>query len=162
MARKKRTPTTARSYGNLVTRYRNAKGLNQAELAEAVGVSKSTISAIEMGRASHAGTKEKIAKALGVSPYALQAPASATEMIATLITSSELLGIIPSEDGSCLVIDPEAEQAPKIALALQAWARMRNALADGSITEQQYNEFIAQFNYPLNPEPAERPENRGR
>lgn len=148
---KKRTPTAARTYGDLVTRYRKAKGMTQTDLADAIGVAKSTIGAIETGRAAHQGTKEKIAEALGVSPYALTAPATATEMIAVLITSSEILGIVPSEDGSCLIIDKSAEQAPKVAIALQAWARMRGSLKDGTISEQQYEDFITKFKYPLDP-----------
>lgn len=51
--------------------YRAWAGMNQDELAEASGVSRRTISALENGRPARPSTTKKVANALGVQPKAL-------------------------------------------------------------------------------------------
>lgn len=55
--------------GEIIKKLREEKRMSQEELAEAAGISRPTLSMIELGKAGsvRTGTLEAIAKALGVS-----------------------------------------------------------------------------------------------
>jgi transcriptional regulator with XRE-family HTH domain len=53
---------------------RTAKVLSLQELADAAGVSKSTVRGIEQGRVPHPSTRRSLAAALGVDPHQILWP----------------------------------------------------------------------------------------
>ena len=101
--------------GNFIRRWRKARGLNQAQLGEAVGLEANTISRIETGvNAYTRDSLEKIAKTLGVAPYQLLLgpPNSANDDLTVLIAT---LSDIERQRAAVIlraIAGPPGEQAP--------------------------------------------------
>jgi DNA-binding Xre family transcriptional regulator len=55
--------------------WRTQRGLLQQQLAEKAGVDRATVARLEQGKKARVDTIARLAKALGVSPAALQRPA---------------------------------------------------------------------------------------
>lgn len=130
--------------GNL-KRVRAAKGLQQTELAEAVGISEITLRKYEAGdRYPKDPTIEALASELGVTKEALVSDCGATlaDAVQTLFDIEELYGLKPIKvDGMVVLAMPEdtsdAEQE-QLAKALHAWYRNRRALDENEISESEY------------------------
>ncbi len=54
-------------------------------------------------------------------------------------------GIVPSDDGSSLTIDPKAPNAPKFAQMMKTWSNKRMELASGELSEDEYEEWKSRF-----------------
>lgn len=102
--------------GDNIRRHRKAKGFTQAQLADAVGLTEGAIRHYESGiRAVKPELLEKIAKALEVSEGALKdyGVETAQDLMALLLQLEEGYGLVPSEDGMGLAVDPKAPHAPR-------------------------------------------------
>ena len=134
--------------GDNIRRYRKAKGFTQAQLADAVGLTEGAIRHYESGiRAVRPELLEKIAKALEVSEGALKdyGVETSQDLMALLLQLEEGYGLVPSEDGMGLTIDPKAPHAPKLAQSIKSWAEKREELARGAINEGAYADWKASF-----------------
>ena len=117
--------------GDNIRRHRKAKGLTQAQLADAVGLTKGAIRHYESGiRAVKPELLEKIAKAPEISVGALKD-----------------YGLVPSEDGMGLTVDPKAPHAPKLAQSIKSWAEKRAELERGEVDEAAYADWKASIEY---------------
>ena len=111
--------------GDNIRRYRKAKGLTQAQLADAVGLTEGAIRHYESGiRAVKPELLEEIANALGVSEGALKDNGVETsrDLMALLLQLEEGYGLAPGDDGMGLAVDPRAPHAPKLAQSIKTWA----------------------------------------
>ena len=131
--------------GELIRFYRKRKHLTQAGLGEAAGLSEPAIRNYELGnRTPDRGQLEKISKALGVTPDSLvrHEIASAKDALGVLFQLEDEFGLVPQEDGS-LRIDPNADNAQKLDVAIKAWVNARDELARGDMTEEDYKAWRA-------------------
>lgn len=131
--------------GELIRFYRKRKHLTQAGLGEAAGLSEPAIRNYELGnRTPDRGQLEKISKALGVTPDSLvrHEIASAKDALGVLFQLEDEFGLVPQEDGS-LRIDPKADNAQKLDVAIKAWVNARDELARGDMTEEDYKAWRA-------------------
>lgn len=134
--------------GDNIRRYRKAKGLTQVQLADAVGLTEGAIRHYESGiRAVKPELLEKIGKVLGVSEGALRDYGVETshDLMALLLQLEEGYGLVPSEDGMGLAVDPRAPHAPKFAQSIKSWAEKRAELELGAIDEAAYADWKASF-----------------
>lgn len=126
-------------------RMRAAKGLQQAELGEAVGVSEITIRKYEAGeRYPKQPGIEALANALGVSTEALCKDVGETpsEAIQALFDIEEKLDLKPIKIDGMLVLtmpdDPETPEQEAFARALHHWYRSRRDFDEGELTQDEY------------------------
>ena len=101
--------------GDNIRRHRKAKGLTQAQLADAVGLTEGAIRHYESGiRAVKPELLEEIAKALVISVGALKDYGLETsrDLMALLLQLEEDYGVVPSKDGMGLAVDSRAPHAP--------------------------------------------------
>lgn len=134
--------------GDNIRRYRKAKGLTQAQLADAVGLTEGAIRHYESGiRAVKPELLEKIAKVLEVSVGALKdyGVETSRDLMALLLQLEESYGLVPSEDGMGLAVDPKAPHAPKLSQSLKSWAKKRKELEHGEVDESAYADWKASF-----------------
>ena len=134
--------------GDNIRRHRKAKGFTQAQLADAVGLTEGAIRHYESGiRAVKPELLEKIAKALEVSEGALKdyGVETSRDLMALLLQLEEGYGLVPSEDGMGLTVDPRAPHAPKLAQAIKTWAEKRAELERGELDEDAYADWKASF-----------------
>ena len=102
--------------GDNIRRHRKAKGFTQAQLADAVGLTEGAIRHYESGiRAVKPELLEKIAKALEVSEGALKdyGVETSRDLMALLLQLEEGYGLVPSEDGMGLTVDPQGAACPQ-------------------------------------------------
>ena len=105
------------SVGKNIRRYRKSRGMTQAQLAEAVGLTEGAVRHYESGiRAVKPELLESIAAALGVSVNALKDYG--------VETAGDLM-------------------SPKAATAIELWAEKRAQLENGEIDADEYEDWKA-------------------
>ena len=136
------------STGEKIRRYRKLRGLYQGELGEKIGVSEGAIRHYEADfRTPKRPQIEAIAEALEISPLALKeyGVETARDLLALFLQLEDEFGVVPTFDGSGIIIDKSATKAPKTAQMLKTWAGKREQLASGEITPEEYAEWKARF-----------------
>lgn len=136
--------------GERIRRYRKAGGYTQRGLAEEVGVTESAIRNYELGlRTPSESQLEAIARALDVAPESLAdvGPESARGALEMAFRLEGEMGFRPveTEGGIGIAVDPKADGSRKLSQALRAWARMRERLEAGEVSEDEYEAWKASF-----------------
>lgn len=134
------------SVGENIRRYRKLRGMTQAQLAEAVGLTEGAVRHYESGiRAVKPELLESIAAALGVSVNALKdyGIENAGDLMSLLVRLEDAFGIAPAADGLGLSLNPKAPHAPKAAMAIELWAEKRAQLESGEIDVNEYEDWKA-------------------
>lgn len=134
------------SVGENIRRYRKSRGMTQAQLAEAVGLTEGAVRHYESGiRAVKPELLESIAAALGVSVNALKdyGVENAGDLMSLLVRLEDAFGIAPAADGLGLSLNPKAPHAPKAAMAIELWAEKRAQLESGEIDVNEYEDWKA-------------------
>ena len=134
--------------GDNIRRHRKAKGLTQAQLADAVGLTEGAIRHYESGiRAVKPGLLEKIAKVLEVSVGALKDCGVETshDLMALPLRLEEGYGLVPSKDGMGPAVNPKALHVPKLAQSIKSQAEERAELERGNVDEAAYADWKAPF-----------------
>lgn len=134
------------SVGENIRRYRKSRGMTQAQLAEAVGLTEGAVRHYENGiRAVKPELLESIAAALSVSVNALKdyGVETAGDLMSLLVRLEDSFGIVPAADGSGLSLNPKAPRAPKAAMAIELWAEKRVQLENGEIDAAEYEDWKA-------------------
>ena len=134
------------SVGKNIRRYRKSRGMTQAQLAEAVGLTEGAVRHYESGiRAVKPELVESIAATLGVSVNALKdySVETAGDLMSLLVRLEDSFGIVPAADGAGLSLDPKAPHAPKAATAVKLWAEKRAQLENGEIGAREYEDWKA-------------------
>lgn len=134
------------SVGKNIRRYRKSRGMTQAQLAEAVGLTEGAVRHYESGiRAVKPELLESISAALGVSVNALKdyGVETAGDLMSLLVRLEDSFGIVPAADGTGLSLNPEAPHAPKAATAIELWAEKRAQLENGEIDADEYEDWKA-------------------
>lgn len=122
----------------------------QRGLAEEVGVTESAIRNYELGLRTPSGAQlEAIAGALDVAPESLAdiGPESARGALEMAFRLEGEMGFRPveTEGGIGIAVDPKADGSQKLSQALRAWARMRERLEAGEVSEDEYEAWKASF-----------------
>ena len=131
------------SVGENIRRYRKSRGMTQAQLAEAVGLTEGAVRHYESGiRAVKPELLESISAALGVSVNALKdyGVETAGDLMSLLVRLEDSL---PAADGTGLSLNPKAPHAPKAAMAIELWAEKRAQLENGKIDADEYEDWKA-------------------
>ena len=134
------------SVGENIRRYRKLRGMTQAQLAEAVGLTEGAVRHYESGiRAVKPELLGSIAAALGVSVNALKdyGVETAGDLASLLVRLEDSFGIVPAADGAGLSLNPKAPHAPKAAMAIELWAETRAQLENGEIDADEYEDWKA-------------------
>ena len=134
------------SVGKNIRRYRKSRGMTQAQLAEAVGLTEGAVRHYESGiRAVKPELLESISAALGVSVNALKdyGVETAGDLMSLLVRLEDSFGIVPAADGRGLSLNPKAPHAPKAAMAIELWAEKRARLENGEIDADEYEDWKA-------------------
>lgn len=134
------------SVGENIRRYRKLRGMTQAQLAEAVGMTEGAVRHYESGiRAVKPELLESIADTLGVSVNALKdyGVETAGDLMSLLVRLEDSFGIVPAADGAGLSLNPKAPHAPKAAMAIELWAANRAQLENGEIDADEYEDWKA-------------------
>ena len=134
------------SVGENIRRYRKSRGMTQAQLAEAVGLTEGAVRHYESGiRAVKPELLESISAALGVSVNALKdyGVETAGDLMSLLVRLEDSFGIVPAADGAGLSLNPKAPHAPKAAMAIELWAEKRAQLENGVIDADEYEDWKA-------------------
>ena len=134
------------SVGENIRRYRKSRGMTQAQLAEAVGLTEGAVRHYESGiRAVKPELLESISAALGVSVNALKdyGVETAGDLMSLLVRLEDSFGIMPAADGRGLSLNPKAPHAPKAAMAIELWAEKRAQLENGKIDADEYEDWKA-------------------
>lgn len=132
--------------GELIRKYRKAKGLTQAELADACGLTDSAIRNYELcNRTPGVEQIESIASALGISPESLrEVPLESSRQALELLFRLEgEFGLVPDEiDGELVLkIDKKAEKSQKLAQAVKTWKHMIDSEKAGEISSGELSEW---------------------
>lgn len=148
--------------GFLIRNFRIAAEMTQRELADKCGLNESTIRNYELGnRYPDEATLLNIANNLGVSFYALSDPdvANIFSALHVLFDIEWAYGLCPTiKDGEiCFKFEerlPSAGSRPQEDLdnfkkMVKYWARLRDKLEDGEITETEY--YLKEIKFPMNP-----------
>ncbi len=148
--------------GVLIRNFRIAADMTQKELAEKCGLNESTIRNYELGnRYPDEATLLNIANHLGVSFFALSDPdvANIFSALHVLFDIEWAYGLRPTiKDGevvlrfegrlSCTGPRPQ-EDLDAFKKMVEYWARLRDKLEDGKITESDY--YMKEIRFPANP-----------
>ena len=148
--------------GTLIRNFRIASDMTQKELAEKCGLNESTIRNYELGnRYPDEATLLNIANHLGVSFFALSDPdvANIFSALHVLFDIEWAYGLRPNiKDGevvlkfedrlSCTGPRPQ-EDLDAFKKMVEYWARLRDKLEDGNITESDY--YMKEIRFPVNP-----------
>ena len=121
------------SVGENIRRYRKLRGMTQAQLAEAVGLTEGAVRHYESGiRAVKPELLESISAALGVSVNALKdyGVETAGDLMSLLVRLEDSFGIVPAADGSGLSLN-------------ELWAEKRAQLENGEIDADEYEGWKA-------------------
>ena len=148
--------------GFLIRNFRTAAKMTQKELADKCGLNESTIRNYELGnRYPDEATLLNIANNLGVSFYALSNPdvANIFSALHVLFDIEWAYGLRPTmKDGEiCFKFEerlPSAGPRPQEDLdnlkkMVEYWARLRDKLENGVITETDY--YLNEIKFPMNP-----------
>ena len=139
---------TMPTVGENIRHYRQERGLNVSQLAKKVGTAESAIRHYEKNERTMSEEQLlKIACALDVSPLALRdyRIGSARDLMGLMLQLEETFGIVPDEDGKCLVLDHSAKNAQKLSQSIQGWADVRRQLGAGEMTQEEYEDWKAKF-----------------
>ena len=134
------------SVGENIRRYRKLRGMTQAQLAEAVGLTEGAVRHYESGiRAVKPELLGSIADTLGVSVNALKdcGVENAGDLMSLLARLEDSFGVVPSADGTGLSLNPKAPHASKAATAIELWAEKRAQLENGEIDADEYEDWKA-------------------
>jgi transcriptional regulator with XRE-family HTH domain len=136
--------------GARIKRYRKEAGMTQAQLGQAVGIGESAVRNYERGiRKPKPELVAAMAEAMGIVPEALADTGmeSARGALEVLFRVEDDLGLKPVEtdEGVAIAVDRSAPEAPKTAMALKAWKRMRDRLDAGEISQEDYERWKASF-----------------
>ena len=134
------------SVGENIRRYRKSRGMTQAQLAEAVGLTEGAVRHYESGiRAVKPELLESISAALGVSVNALKdyGVETAGDLMSLLVRLEDSFGIVPAADGRGLSLNPKAPHAPKAAMTIELWAEKRAQLENGEIDAAEFEDWKA-------------------
>ena len=134
------------SVGENIRRYRKLRGMTQAQLAEAVGLTEGAVRHYESGiRAVKPEVLGSIANTLGVSVNALKdyGVENAGDLMSLLARLEDSFGVVPSADGTGLSLNPKAPHASKAATAIELWAEKRAQLENGEIDADEYEDWKA-------------------
>lgn len=128
--------------GELIRKYRKAKGMTQAQLAEACRLTDSAIRNYELcNRTPGAEQISAIASVLDVSPEALrEVPLeSSRQALELLFRLDDAFGIVPDEMNGELVlkVDKSTRQSQKLVQALKAWKGMIDSEKAGEISPEE-------------------------
>lgn len=148
--------------GSLIRAFRTASDMTQKELARRCGVNESTIRNYELGnRYPDAATLIKIADSLNVSYYTLSDPSTDNIFgaINALFDIERAYGLRPTIKDGVITLqfddrlphaNPRSEgDINNFKIAVEHWARLRDRLDAGEISEQDY--YLKQFRFPANP-----------
>lgn len=148
--------------GYLIRNFRIASDMTQKELADKCGLNESTIRNYELGnRYPDAATLLNIANNLGVSFYALSDPdvANIFSALHVLFDIEWAYGLRPTmKDGELLFKFEERlpssgprpqEDIDNFRKMIEYWAKLRDRLEDGKITESEY--YFKEVKFPRNP-----------
>lgn len=148
--------------GYLIRNFRIAADMTQKELADKCGLNESTIRNYELGnRYPDATTLLNIANNLNVSFYALSDPdvANMFSALHALFDIEWAYGLRPTMKDGELIFKfeerlPSSGPRPQEDLdtfrkMVEYWARLRDKLEDGEITESDY--FYKEIRFPSNP-----------
>lgn len=148
--------------GYLIRNFRIAAGMTQKELAEKCGLNESTIRNYELGnRYPDESTLLTIANNLDVSFFALSDPdiSNIFSALHALFDIEWAYGLRPTiKDGEvCFRFGdklPSAGNVPKenveaFRRMVESWAKLRDKLEDGEITESEY--WVKETKFPRNP-----------
>ncbi len=115
------------SVGENIRRYRKSRGMTQAQLAEAVGLTEGAVRHYESGI--------NALKDYGVETMG--------DLMSLLVRLEDSFGIVPSADGTGLSLNPKAPHASKAATAIELWAEKRAQLENGEIDADEYEDWKA-------------------
>lgn len=148
--------------GYLIRNFRIASDMTQKELADKCGLNESTIRNYELGnRYPDAATLLNIANNLNVSFYALSDPdiANIFSALHVLFDIEWAYGLRPTmKDGELIFKFEErlSSTGPRpqkdldnFRKMVEYWARLRDKLEDGEITESEY--YLKEIKFPMNP-----------
>ena len=148
--------------GYLIRNFRIASDMTQKELADKCGLNESTIRNYELGnRYPDAATLLNIANNLNVSFYALSDPdvANIFSALHVLFDIEWAYGLRPTmKDGELIFKFEERlsstgprpqEDLDNFRKMVEYWARLRDRLEDGEITESEY--YLKEIKFPTNP-----------
>lgn len=136
---------------NRIKALRKAAGLTQKQLAERVGLSEPAIRMYELGkREPGEDVIKRIGEALDVAPESLRSIEieSAREALELLFALDEKYGLTPhvDENSISLVLDARKTVASqKFVYAIQAWDSKERELAEGSISQEEFDAWKASF-----------------
>lgn len=137
--------------GSTIRTARKGSGLTQKQLAEKIGLSEQAIRMYELGKREPSDAVIKqIGEALDVAPESLRAIKvdSAREALELLFALDEKYGLTPCVDerGISLVLDTRKTAASqKFIYAIQAWDAKEKELAEGAITQGEFDAWKASF-----------------
>lgn len=132
--------------GELIRKYRRARGMTQVQLAEACGLTDSAIRNYELcNRVPGTEQVASIASALDISPESLrEVPLeSSRQALELLFRLEEEFGLVPDEiDGKLVLkVDEGAGEPQKLVQALKAWKRMIDSEKAGEIGSEELSEW---------------------
>lgn len=138
--------------GEKIKKFRTARELTQKQLAIMSGMSEPAIRNYELGNRQPNGKQlEKIAGALGVSPFALSNPDLDTDLgfMHTLFAMEDMNGLkIVNIDGAvCLQLDNQQSSYSSLSDRFRTWLAEAERLKSGEITKDEYDEW--RYSYPL-------------
>lgn len=134
------------SVGESIRQYSKLRGMTQAQLAEAVGLTEGAVRHYESGiRAVKPELLEAIAAALGVPVNALKDYGVETtdDLMSLLVRLEDSFGIVPAAGGAGLSLNLKAPHASKAAMAINLWAEKRMQLENGEIDAGEYEDWKA-------------------
>ena len=120
------------SVGENIRRYRKSRGMTQAQLAEAVGLTEGAVRHYESG-----------IRAVSVNALKDYGVETAGDLMSLLVRLEDSFGIVPAADGTGLSLNPKAPHAPKAAMAIELWAEKRAQLENGKIDADEYEDWKA-------------------
>ena len=132
--------------GELIRKYRKAKGMTQAELAEACGLTDSAIRNYELcNRTPGLGQIESIASALEISPESLrEVPLeSSRQALELLFRLEDEFGLVPGEiDGELVLrVGKGTGKSQKLVQGIEAWKSMLDSKKAGEITLEELQDW---------------------
>ncbi len=132
--------------GELIRKYRKARGMTQAQLAEACGLTDSAIRNYELcNRVPGAEQVASIASALDISAESLrEVPLeSSRQALELLFRLEEDFGLVPDEiDGNIVLrVNERTGESQKLVQALKAWKRMIDSEKAGEIGSEELSEW---------------------
>lgn len=128
--------------GELIRKYRRMRGMTQAELAEACGLTDSAIRNYELGNRTPGDDQiVGIADALGISSEALRdiPLESSRQALELLFRLDEEYGLKPAKVAgeTVLRVDTASPKSQKLTIALDAWLSMVDSEKAGEITSEE-------------------------